>query len=46
MSGFDTSDRTAAANGQRPSGTGLARQFLFVDDNVYIAQAIQRVAGS
>jgi CheY-like chemotaxis protein len=44
--GFDASDRTAASGSQRPAGSGLARQFLFVDDNVYIAQAIHRVAGS
>jgi CheY-like chemotaxis protein len=46
VSAFDASDRTAVSGSQRPKGTGLARQFLFVDDNVYIAQAIQRVAGS
>jgi len=46
VSGFDASNRTAVAGNQRSAGTGLGRQFLFVDDNVYIAQAIQRVAGS
>ncbi len=46
MSGFDASDRTAAVGSQSPARGGPARQFLFVDDNVYIAQAIQRVAGS
>lgn len=46
MSGLDGSDRTAAAGSPRPAGSGHARQFLFVDDNVYIAQAIQRVAGA
>jgi CheY-like chemotaxis protein len=44
--GFDASDRAAAVGSQRSVGSGPARQFLFVDDNVYIAQAIQRVAGS
>jgi len=46
VSGLDGSDRTAAAGSPRPAGSAPARQFLFVDDNVYIAQAIQRVAGS
>ncbi|HEX3882976.1 MAG TPA: response regulator [Stellaceae bacterium] len=46
MSGFNTSDRSTGIGIQRPGAAGPARQFLFVDDNVYIAQAIQRVAGS
>jgi len=45
LAGFNASDRAGIGEDKQPGELGLRRRFLFVDDNAYIASAVQRVAG-